>query len=271
MSSTSIPDSRRETVWFVVLTFAVSTIFYVLLARGGIQSAAAGLLVAGLMWTPGLTALALQLRFRGSIKGLGWGPGGARFWLAGYLVPILYALVTYLLVWSSPLGDFDWTALDRLAARWHLLALGSIQSCLFALGEEIGWRGYLVPRLARRHGLDRTAILSGLVWAVWHYPLILFAGYAGGAPAWYSIACFTVMVVGMSYLLAWLTLRSGSVWPAVLLHGSHNLFVQGFFDRATVDTGSTRFWTGEFGAGLAVAAVVAALVTRSLPLARAAE
>jgi membrane protease YdiL (CAAX protease family) len=154
--------------------------------------------------------------------------------------------------------------LDRLGARWHLLLIGSIQSCFFAVGEEIGWRGFLVPRLAREHGLDRVAVTSGLIWAVWHYPLILFAGYSGGAPAWYSLLCFTVLVVGISYFYAWITVRSTSVWPAMLLHGSHNLYIQGLLDRATIDTGPTPYWTGEFGAGLAIAAVVVALVTRRL-------
>jgi membrane protease YdiL (CAAX protease family) len=252
-------------LWFVGLTLAVSSVFYVLVARAGIESASAQWLVLGLMWTPGLVALGLQLRFRRTLRGLGWGFGGGRYWAAGYFVPILYALLTYLLVWASPLGDVNWEVLGRFRARWYVLVPGTIQSCLFALGEEIGWRGYLVPRLARLYGFDRTAITSGLIWAAWHYPLILFAGYSGGAPAWYSILCFTVMVVGISYFYTWITLKSGSLWPAVLLHGSHNLYIQGVFDRATIDTGPTAFWTGEFGAGLAVAAVLVALVTRRLP------
>lgn len=256
--------ASREVVWFVGLTFAVSTIFYVLMSRAG-DLAAAGPLIIGLMWTPGLVALALQLWFRRSLRGLGWGFGGTRYWAAGYFVPILYALVTYVLIWASPLGDVDWEVLGRLRTKWFLLGLGTVNSCLFALGEEIGWRGYLVPRLARLYSFDRTSITSGLIWAVWHYPLILFAGYSSGAPAWYSILCFTVMVVGISYLYTWITLESGSVWPAVLLHGSHNLYVQGVFDRATIDTGPTAWWTGEFGAGLAIAGVVVALVTRWLP------
>ena len=61
------------------------------------------------------------------------------------------------------------------------------------------------------------------------------------------------MVVAMGFPFAWLRLRSGSVWPAAILHASHNLFVQAFFDRVTVDTGPTRWLTGEFGAGLALA------------------
>jgi hypothetical protein len=61
------------------------------------------------------------------------------------------------------------------------------------------------------------------------------------------------MVVSLSVPMAWLRLRSGSVWPAAILHASHNLFVQGFFDRVTVDSGPTRWLTGEFGAALALA------------------
>jgi membrane protease YdiL (CAAX protease family) len=84
-------------------------------------------------------------------------------------------------------------------------------------------------------------------------PLIIGADYNGGTPPWYSVLCFAVMVIAMGFPFAWLRLRSGSVWPAAILHASHNLFVQAFFDRVTVDTGPTKWLTGEFGAGLAFA------------------
>jgi membrane protease YdiL (CAAX protease family) len=60
------------------------------------------------------------------------------------------------------------------------------------------------------------------------------------------------MVVSLAFPLAWLRLRSGSVWPCALLHASHNLFIQAFLDRVTVDTGITRWLTTEFGAALAL-------------------
>jgi hypothetical protein len=68
------------------------------------------------------------------------------------------------------------------------------------------------------------------------------------------------MVVALGVPFAWLRLRSGSVWPAPILLASHNLFVQGFFDRVTVDAGPTRWLTGEFGAALALAIVATSLV-----------
>ena len=258
--------ARRQAGLFVALTLGVSTVFYVALARlGSLADEGARWLILGLMWTPGLIALSLQLATRRTLRGLGWGWGGGRWWLLGYLAPILYAGVTYALIWASPLGDLQPGVFGRLAAQWHLVALGALQACAFALGEELGWRGFLVPRLARVMGFDGVSLASGLVWAVWHVPLILFAGYHSGAPALYSVACFTVMVVGISYLFAWITLRSGSVWPAVLLHASHNQWIQGFFDRATIDTGPTRYWTGELGAGLALAGIVVALLVRLGP------
>jgi membrane protease YdiL (CAAX protease family) len=83
-------------------------------------------------------------------------------------------------------------------------------------------------------------------------PLILFADYNAGGPAWYSVACFSATVVSVGVVSAWLRLRSGSVWPAVLLHASHNAFIQAFFDPATVSTGLTPYVTTEFGLGLAL-------------------
>ena len=137
----------------------------------------------------------------------------------------------------------------------YFLAYGSLASLLSATGEELGWRGFLVPTLARTMSFGRTAVISGAIWAAWHVPLIVFADYNGGTPAWYSVLCFVVMVVSLGVPFAWLRLRSGSVWPAAILHASHNLFVQGFFDRVTVDTGPTRWLTSEFGAALALAIV----------------
>jgi hypothetical protein len=66
------------------------------------------------------------------------------------------------------------------------------------------------------------------------------------------VPCFAVLVVAIAVPMAWLRLRTRSVWPAAIMHVSHNQYVQGFFDRVTVDTGPTRWLTTEFGAGLAV-------------------
>ena len=68
------------------------------------------------------------------------------------------------------------------------------------------------------------------------------------------------MVMGISFAFAWLRLRSGSVWTGMFMHASHNLWIQGFFDRVTVNTGKTLWYTTEFGASLAVVGVIVAYV-----------
>jgi len=255
-------SGRGEIGLFLVLTFALSSIFYFIALRGEGISAGGGYVVVGLMWCPGVAALVTVAVRRRSLRGLGWGRGPWRFWLYGYGSPILYAGIVYALVWWGGLGSIDQEVAGRLVSSRFLqaLGLGTLLSCATALGEEIGWRGFLTPRLAERFGFVRSTLITGAIWAVWHYPLLIWGGYKGETPVAFSLACFTVLVIGISFLFAWHRLASGSVWPAMLLHASHNFWIQGVFDRLTSDTGPTRWWIGEFGAGLALIAIVVAFV-----------
>jgi membrane protease YdiL (CAAX protease family) len=245
---------RAELTTFLVLTFALSSIFYVFFAHAKTLSAGGGLYVGLLMWCPGVSALITRLVFQRNVRGEGWAWGPTRYELAGYALPIAYAACAYAAVWIFDFGGVDLGRFKTNALGF--VTLGLLTNLAFALGEEIGWRGFLVPKLAEGTTFTRTALISGIIWASWHMPLIIFADYNGGTPTLYSIACFAVMVVGISFPLAWLRLRSGSLWPAALLHASHNLFIQGFFDVVTVDTGVTKYLLSEFGAVLAFAAAI---------------
>jgi membrane protease YdiL (CAAX protease family) len=251
-------DTRAELATFLGLTFALSAVFWWLLIAAGSLGARGGLYVFALMWCPGVSALITRLVFQHNVRGEGWrwGRDTTRWAALAYLLPLGYATVAYGLVWLTGLGHVD---LSRFRySVLFFLVVGGLQSLLSATGEELGWRGFLVPTLARTMSFKRTALVSGAIWAAWHVPLIVFADYNGGTPTWYSVMCFAVMVVSLGFPFAWLRLRSGSVWPAAILHASHNLFVQGFFDRVTVDTGPTRWLTGEFGAALALSIGVTA-------------
>ena len=248
-------QSRAGLTTFLVLTFGLSAIFYALIIAAGSLGAHGGLYVFALMWSPGVSALITRLVFQHNVRGEGWSWGGR--WMAlAYVLPLGYAIVAYGLVWLTRLGGVDLSRFKYSVLTF--LVVGSLQSLLSATGEELGWRGFLVPALAQRFSFTRVAIISGAIWAAWHVPLIVFADYNGGTPAWYSVLCFAVMVVALGFPFAWLRLRSGSVWPAAILHASHNLFIQGFFDRVTVNTGPTRWLTSEFGAAVALAVVATA-------------
>jgi len=207
------------------------------------------------MWCPGISALVTRFAFHRNFRGLGWGWGNTRYQLLSYFLPFAYALPAYGFVWLTGLGGIGEAPFRN---PWLFVGLGSALNFVFATGEEIGWRGFLVPQLNRLMGFGKTSMVSGLIWASRHVPLILFAGYDSEAPTWYALVCFTVMVVGISFPFAWLRLKSGSLWTAAWLHASHNLYIQAFFDKLTTDTGITEYLTGEFGAVVALAVLLVA-------------
>ncbi|MDA2914097.1 CPBP family intramembrane metalloprotease [Acidobacteriia bacterium AH_259_A11_L15] len=265
-------EARRGILVFLLLTFALSSIFYYLILSAGRLSAGGGNYVLGLMWSPGMAALLTRLLFQRNLRGQGWGWGRWRYQLLSYALPLLYAAVVYIPIWLTGLGAFNPSFFDQVALRfgWEQtsqLALllkylgfaatvGVAGSCLSALGEELGWRGFLVPELMKLTSFSRTCWLSGAIWALWHYPVLLLADYRGAGPLWYSLLCFTVMVLGISFLFAWMRLKSGSVWTGMFLHATHNLFIQGVFDPLTADTGITGLLIGEFGVGLAIVGIL---------------
>ena len=255
--------ARRKITLFLILATLLVSAAYVPILRGGGEMKM--LPVALLMWMPGLAAILTQLITTRSIKGLGWKPRTAKLLGLALVLPLIYALPVYGLTWLSGLGQFNpagWSAevggMAVLPALGLLLTAGMIQSLLTALGEEIGWRGLLVPQLARVTSLRNVWLISSVVWLLFHLPLILGGDYhAEGTPLWFSLLCFTLMVFAMSAVMAWIRLASGSLWTAALLHASHNLIVQGIFDAGTQAGPVSAYVTGEFGAGLAVTIGVA--------------
>jgi len=90
-----------------------------------------------------------------------------------------------------------------------------------ALGEEIGWRGYVLPRLQSRMSALSAALIIGPIWALWHLPLWL-TGEPGRTPTLY--AGFVVSVIALSVILTWVyNSTRGSLLMVVLLHATYNL------------------------------------------------
>jgi len=253
-------QNRKEILYFLAITLFLSSIFYALIIQAGSMQTLGGLYVLGLMWSPGAAAIVLSLVFKKS-RALGWRPGKPRYLLTAYFLPIAYSLPVYALVWLTGLGKLDLANLPSLPGLLTFASGTVLLSMFSALGEEIGWRGFLLPRLTQLMGFTRATLLSGLIWVLWHSPLILFADYdTGNTPAAYALLCFFILVMGISFAFSYLRLASASLWPAVLLHASHNAFIQGLFDPLTLDTGSTTWWIGEFGAGLTISAIIVGLI-----------
>jgi uncharacterized protein len=260
----------KKILTFLVLTFAISTPLYYLIATAeSIQRYS-----AWLMWTPGIAAIVTQLVFTRGIGGLGWPLGKPKYLLGGYLLPFVYVPVVYGLVWLTGIGPLDVARFAKTmgglapvslpspgqqaaVAALYFATYGVLTTSWATLGEELGWRGLLVPELAKRFSFTATALISGVIWAAWHVPVMVLADYHNpGAPLWFGLICFTVLVVGISVAFAWMRLMSGSVWATVLLHASHNIAIQAIFTPLTRETAFTPYVIDEFGIGLALAGLI---------------
>ena len=260
---------------FLFFTLMFSAVFWIL----SIRLRGSAFYTAGLMWAPALSSM-LSLRLRGAnLASLGMSRFGGWYALIGYGLPFFYGAIAYGLVWAFDLGGFPNLAeVARLQNQlgWHLYSpmrfvllyvlliatTGMVAAVARALGEEIGWRGFLAPRLVRRLGFGWGTAITGLIWTAWHIPLLVFGTYHSSAPRWFALSCFTVMVVGLSFILTWLRLSSASVWPCAILHASHNVLIQAVFTTFTADRGTiTAYAIDEFG--FAVPSVVLLLVVLS--------
>jgi membrane protease YdiL (CAAX protease family) len=103
---------------------------------------------------------------------------------------------------------------------WFLIAVAIVISTPFQAGEEIGWRGYALPRLAQRFGLARASLLLGVIWAVWHLPLF-FVTHTDKTGQ--SLPVFLLEITALSVVLAWLFARTnGSLLLTMLMHSAVN-------------------------------------------------
>lgn len=231
-----------------------------------------------LMLTVGLAAISACWFCKRDLALLGWQWGDWRYQYMSYLIPLVYVAAAYTAIWNLCGGDwYDGQAVEQMRTEYmldawsdefiialRLLLTGTVSFVLLlpgVLGEEIGWRGLLVPALSKNLGFTQVALLSGLLWSAWHWPL-MFLGFYGNAdtPLLYQLVCFTVCLTSMSFVMTYIRYRADSLWPAVTFHMSHNVFLQKFFAPLTENTARTAWYADEFGLLLPMTASLFALM-----------
>ncbi len=96
---------------------------------------------------------------------------------------------------------------------------------IVAFGEELGWRGFLLPLLVEELGVQKAILLNGVLWGIVHAPLVCFElNYTGNYPGkpWSGILMMVLFATSIGVFLSWLTLKSGSIFPACIAHGAIN-------------------------------------------------
>lgn len=249
---------RKEIVTFLVILVVLSVIFNTFIIIGGGQMDQNIPYALGLMFSPAFAALLTQFIYNRNLRGFGWKWGKTRYQILAYTIPMVYVLISYSLILLLGLGKLNTEIASELTIVDLLLSatLGVLVNCVIVVGEEIGWRGFLLPKLTRIMNFTKASIIVGVIWILVHVPLIVFADYyTSSTPVWHGLICFSVAAMGVNMAINWLRLKSGSVWTAVIFHAVHNQFVQDL-DPLIIDTGLTQYFTSEFGVMLALAGVI---------------
>ncbi|WP_081863973.1 CPBP family intramembrane glutamic endopeptidase [Mycetocola saprophilus] len=251
------PDRVARVPWAAVIVFTVvawALAWLVILPLWVVEKAGpaypllGGILPAAMMFTPLLAVLVVVFAMkvpRGErLRFLGIWPLRPAKRVVWFMV--LAAFVPLLLV-AACLGIstlFGWVTLDLVTfsgframlgpalpvdesligtiviAQILSIPLGALFNAIPAFGEEIGWRGWLLPAL-RPLGIWPALILSGVIWGVWHAPVTLL-GHNFSQPDLWGVLTMVVGCVLWGMLFGWVRLRTGSIWPAVIGHGALN-------------------------------------------------
>jgi uncharacterized protein len=251
----SVPQgvARRSVIAFLALVFTASIAVALVLPR----SSAAPWISA---FIP-VAVLILLTPFEGiSIwSGLGLNRAGLRLWPIAIAVPVAVAATTYAIARAL--------ALMKPAAVLGVSAVAvfinvSVTTVL-VLGEELGWRGYLLPRIQQLTSRPRGAILTAIIHAAVHLPLIVLTSTYNNVGSRWVIAPFTmVTITGAGIFYAWLRDATKSIWPAAITHAVGNT-VLGFLASAALPSAnlSMAYLAGEGGAVTALAMTAVAVVT----------
>lgn len=217
------------------------------------------------MWIPGAVALGIRALAGEGFADAGFLGGKFRWWMSAYLIPLAMASLTYAVAWAfgqveltpylkeqSMYGPWpfklhwpnaEWGVATMLASRFAIVStFGICLGYIGAVGEEIGWRGFLLPKLIEG-GIRRPLLLSGIIWGAWHVPFVLMF-YSRNQLA--SSAVYFVACVAIAPFMAWLRLGSGSVFVAAMAHAAYNSFYQEFYDHSFAG-GEKWFWAGDVG------------------------
>lgn len=216
------PQRTDRSSWtFVALTFALSWGAWLLLVAvgGGPQQSSGGFAVWALGGL-GPTVAAVALAVRGGAVDLRQLRRGVTRWRVGrwyavLLLPLPLASAAVLGAVAAGQAPLDTSG----AAQWYLLPIMFLGGIVFGGVEEVGWRGYLLPRLQHRYSALAASVIIGVLWSLWHAPLFVIEGtIQSSLPAGW----FALQAIALSIVFTWVYNSTHSILLVVVLHGAIN-------------------------------------------------
>lgn len=269
------PKNQKKVRITILLFLGILTLLSAICYYAILQLNPTSIYVGALMMCPALSAFITLKLMKRPISSLPWGLKHIKYLRLSYLVPVAYITISYVLIWVFGFGDLlsqetmtEWSqelGMEGFSSTAILLTMiillsivGVVKNIGSTLGEEIGWRGFFIYELRKLFSFGTVSIISGLIWAIWHWPII-FLIYKGNGNLLFHVTAFTVMIVAISVILAYYTFKSNSLWPAALFHSVHNIYIQKIFTPFTITNDSSTFWIDEYGLMLPIITTIFAL------------
>lgn len=251
--------NKKQIYTFLALSFGISWVTALIIyLTGGLANSpqlisgtgitlALILLASVYMWGPALANILTRLLTKEGWQDLWLAPKlkiGWKYWLLGWFGPGILtfagAAIFFLILphtYDAQLSILKEQLVlagmpEGMINPWQIviiqsliaLAISPALNMIATFGEEFGWRAYLVPKLLPM-GKRQALILSSLIWGVWHWPVIAMGHNYGldyaGFP-WLGLLATVWFTLSIGVFFGWLSLKAGSVWPAVLAHGALN-------------------------------------------------
>ena len=240
---------------YLIVVFALSYSWqFVIFLTADTQSP----LISLLMWIPGMVAIAFILINKEGIRNIGWNL--KRWWyvIPAIFIPLAVAVSVVLIMKNLHIAEFSgnlftfnngmveisniklilgnqsqnipFFILNFILSHTIFLAVGSV----IALGEELGWRGYLQEKMIRKFGINKGLIFLGIIWGYWHLPIVLMGFNFPTHPILGALFLMPLGTIFLAIFMGWLYLKSKSIWMPALAHASANLFSQLIFSFMTM-------------------------------------
>ncbi|HEV2501665.1 MAG TPA: CPBP family intramembrane glutamic endopeptidase [Mesorhizobium sp.] len=190
------------------------------------------------------------------------GLGVHRFSFAHWPLAFLFGLLPVLAIWFVAMR-MGATSQEGVVALLSKMAYLVPSFALTAFGEEIGFRGYWLPRLADL-GRFKTTLITGTLWGIWHWPLFFVGFESTGGDLLFKIAIFMMTIFPVTFILNELRMRTGSIWPGTVYHCIINVSMVAFF--GSTETTSTMVEVGGSVVSVLIAATWLVRTTRREPV-----